>query len=489
MESPSKIPLQEHWWWRPYTVLAVTIFIALGVPFLHKHDGDWDVTYLLSARHLWNGQSIYHNGDGYIYPPFPALFALIFAYLPGILPKLAWYGVTVGCFVFLVKWSWKLAGGPELQATRDVGSEVRQRAGFSNNDERELLNDERGDTSSVHHSSFIIPASIESGSSEYRRPGVWLEHLAFILAVIPGATYAFNCISHSQSDLLIGFEMIAGCVAFTRGRSFLAAMLYGLAAAMKGPALIWFPYLIARRKPLAAGWMLVVFFGVNLAPNLIAPSSRHSLLLSDWAHDYLLPKKTANVYPDVWFSESNQSILGCVTRWTTTRWEWKGKTYQQRIPLDHPASPAAVKLITLSIYGLLGLTLATALGWWPRELDRSPGSIRPALEFSLVVILMLAFSPMAAKAQWGVLILPGFCLARLCIIRRDPILIVFFALGWVAWLASQNFVGKNAVFVGLWYGAVLINGLVWFVGCAVALSSLAPKGRLFTARAMPSPET
>jgi len=87
----------------------------------------------------------------------------------------------------------------------------------------------------------------------------------------------------------------------------------------------------------------------------------------------------------------------------------------------------------------------------------------------MVVILMLACSPMAAKAQWGVLMLPGFCLARLCITRRDPILIVCFVVGWLAWLASQNFLGKNAVFVGLWYGAVLLNALAWFAGCAYAI--------------------
>jgi hypothetical protein len=401
----------------PYALLAFIIFVILGVPFLHKHDGDWDVTYLLSAKHLWNGQSIYHNGDGYIYPPFPALFALLFAYLPGILPKLSWYAVTVASFIFLCRWSWQLAGGPPLQGRRSA------------------------------------------------KPA---EHFAFLIALIPGATYASNCISHSQTDILIGFAIIAGCVALLRGRSFLAATLYGFAAAMKGPALIWFPYLIARRRPLAAGWMLLVFIGVNLAPNLIRPSDRHSLLLSDWAHDYLLPKKTANVYPDVWFSESNQSILGSITRWATTRWEWRGKGYEQRIPLDHPASPATVKMLTLATYGILVVTLATALGWWPKKLDESPGSIRPALEFSMVVILMLACSPMAAKAQWGVLMLPGFCLARLCVNRKDPNLIFCFWIGWLAWVASQNFLGKNGVFVGLWYGAVLINALAWFAGCAYA---------------------
>jgi len=403
----------------PYAILAVVVFASLAIGFLHKRDGDWDVTYLLSARHLWLGQSIYHNGDGYIYPPFPALFALPFWLLPWILPKLAWYGVTVACFIFLCRWSWRLAGGPPLQGK-------------------------------------IFP-----------RP---IEHAAFFLGVIPGATYAFNCISHSQTDILIGFAIIAGCVALTRGRSLLAATLYGIAAAMKGPALIWFPYLIARRRPVAAVWMIAVFIGVNLAPNGVHPSTRHSLLLSDWVHDYLMPAKgTANVYPDVWFSESNQSLLGSVTRWTTTRWRWRDRTYEQRIPLNHPASADTRKIIMLSLYGMLLIVLATSLGWWPKNLERSPGSSRPGLEFSMVAILMLVCSPMAAKAQWGVLMLPGFCLARLCLKRRDPVLMFLFAAGWIAWIASQNFLSRNGVFVGLWYGAVLWNALLWFAGCAYGL--------------------
>jgi len=420
MQQTNRPPLFHRVLQYPYALLAIVVFISLSIGFLRKfHDGDWYKTYLPSAKHLWNGQSIYHTGDGYIYPPFPALFALPFACLPGILPHLMWYAVIVAGFIFMCRWSWRLAGGPTLQGR-------------------------------------IFP-----------RP---IEHVAFLLALIPGATYAFNCISHSQTDIVIGFAIIAGCVAMTRGKSLLAATLYGLAAAMKGPALIWFPYLIARRKPLAAVWMIAVFTGVNLAPNLI--DHRPTLLLVNWVHDYLAPAKSAkNVYPDVWYSESNQSLLGSITRWSTTRWEWRGNTYEQRIPLARPATPGKLKLILFGSYGMLLVILADALGWWPKPLDRSSGSIRPALEFGLVVSLMLICSPMAAKAQWGILMLPGFCLVRLCILRRDPVLTFCFVAGWLAWAASQNFLGKNGVFVGLWYGAVLWNALIWFAGCAFALLS------------------
>jgi hypothetical protein len=423
----------------PYALLAIVVFSILARSFLHKHDGDWDVTYLLSAGHLWHGQTIYHNGDGFIYPPFPSLFALPFWLLPFNLPKLVWYLVTVVCFVFMVRWSWKLAGGPPLQGRA--------------------------------------------------KPHPY-EEIAFIFALIPGATYASNCISHSQTDIVIGCAIIAGCVAFARGKSFLAATLYGLAAAMKGPALIWFPYLIARRKPLAAGWLLVVFAGANLLPNLV--SQQKSILFNDWAHDYLLPKKTtANVYPDVWFTESNQSLLGCVTRWTTTRWAWQkwdGNDYRQRIPLDHPLPESARKSVILGGYGLLLAVLATSLGWWPKALDRSATSIRPALEFSMVATLMLVCSPMAAKAQWGILMLPGFCLARLSITRRDPVTIFCFCAGLLAWLPSQNVLGKDRVFVGLWYGAVLWNALIWFGGCAHVLINQKPETRNPKEIPMPKPE-
>jgi hypothetical protein len=297
------------------------------------------------------------------------------------------------------------------------------------------------------------------------------EHLAFFLGLLPGATYAFNCISHCQTDILIGCAIIAGCVALTRGRSFLAATLYGFAAAMKGPALIWFAYLIWRRKPLAAIWMAVFFLSLNLAPNLVAPTKLPHLLLAEFAHDYLATKST-KVYPDVWFSESNQSLVGSLTRWTTTRWEWKGKTYVQRIPLEHPASPTELKMLTLGGYGILLIVLGTALGWWPRKSKVVDRFIRSPLEFSMVVTLMLVCSPMAAKAQWGVLMLPGFCLARLCVNGREPVVPALFAAGFLCWICSQNFVGNNGVFVGLWYGAVLANALFWFAGCAYVLITL-----------------
>jgi hypothetical protein len=433
-----------------YGLITLIIFICLGVGFLRKHDGDWDVTYLLSARHLWQGQSIYHNGDGYIYPPFPALFALPFAYLPGVLPKLTWYLVTVASLILMCRWSWRLAGGAEGYGRVGVA--------------------ESGSTPS----STASPPHSDTPTLS----SVILEHAAFLLALIPGATYAFNCISHSQTDIVIGFAIIAGCVALTRGKSLLAATLYGLAASMKGPALIWFAYLIARRKPVAGLWMLGVILAANLAPSLI--DHHRPLLLDEWVHDYLLPKKT-NVYPDVWSTESNQSLMGSITRWTTTRWEWVGKTYQQRIPLFKPLPPARLKAVILGCYACLLVMLANALGWWPKPLqlqfeisDLKSQVPRSALEFSMIATLMLVCSPMAAKAQWGILMLPAFCLARLWIIRRDKVILFCFITGWLAWLASQNFLGRNGVFVGLWYGAVLWNALIWFVGCAYALASESP---------------
>jgi hypothetical protein len=83
---------------------------------------------------------------------------------------------------------------------------------------------------------------------------------------------------------------------------------------------------------------------------------------------------------------------------------------------------------------------------------------------------------MAAKAQWGVLMLPGFCLARLCVTRREPIVIGLFAAGWCCWLMSQNLIGNNAVFVGLWYGAVLWNALLWLILSAGVLATVEGSG-------------
>jgi hypothetical protein len=217
----------------------------------------------------------------------------------------------------------------------------------------------------------------------------------------------------------------------------------------------------------AAVWLILVFLLLNLAPNLVSPHKLPRILLAEFARDYLAPK-TTKVYPDVWFSESNQSLLGSLTRWTTTRWEWTGKTYRQRIPLDHPASPAELKVLTLGGYGILFAVLGTAIGWRPRKLEASE-SMRPALEFGMVATLMLVCSPMAAKAQWGVLMLPGFCLARLCVNRRNPVVMILFSLGLICWLMSQNFLGNNGVFVGLWYGAVLWNAVIWFAASAYQL--------------------
>ena len=54
--------------------------------------------------------------------------------------------------------------------------------------------------------------------------------LVGLYLALGGASYAFNAVSHHQTDLVIGALLMGGCLALTRSRSWAAAVCFGLAS-------------------------------------------------------------------------------------------------------------------------------------------------------------------------------------------------------------------------------------------------------------------
>src|SRR5439155_5919371 len=96
------------------------------------------------------------------------------------------------------------------------------------------------------------------------------------------------------------------------------------------------------------------------------------------------------------------------------------------------------------------------------------GTERPneVLEYSLVCILMLLLSPQSSKPHFCTLLLPGFCLARLVIQHREPVLGVLLcaAIG-AGLLSNKDLVGGAIYEVAIWYGSVFWNTALLFIGC------------------------
>ena len=400
---------------RPFTLLAVLLLIGTAFPFLLRHESEWEDVYVRAANHLRAGETIYRAEEGYVYPPFMAVLALPFALLPQPAERFAWYLVNAACTLLLCRWAWQLAGGGRLE-----GGPVA-----------------RG------------------------------ERLACVLGLACGFRYVMDGLSHQQTDVVLGALLLGGCRALGRGRAGLAATCFGVAAGAKCTPLLWCGYLLWRRQWRAAGWLTVVAAGVNLLPDLVHGPPGGGLWLAEWFRRYLLPLTGADCLPGSWYSEIiyNQSLAGAVNRWFTTGWTWTASGFGVVSRPDIP-SPAALKAL---LYGVELTLLAGVALAFRRGRSRVPPA-GEALEYGVVLLLMLLCSPMSSKPHFCTVLLPAFCLARLAVGRRDRWLALVLAGAIVLGsLATKGLCGGDAAALALWFGNVMWMALFLLAGCAHAL--------------------
>jgi hypothetical protein len=413
-----------EWWdkiWfflrsRPFTLLGGLLLIVAAVPFCRRHDSEWEQVYVRAAANLWNGEQIYRLQDAYLYPPFMAFTALPFLPLSAWMSRLLWFAINTVCLLVMLRLSWQTAGGGCLKRAADLSGR---------------------------------------------------ERLAAILGGICGISYLQNCLAHQQTDIVLGAMLGGGCLLLTRGRTYLAATWFGLAAACKCTALLWIPYLLWRGRPFASVWVLLVAIVANLLPNIISTDPNGKLWLQTYTSDYLLPLTDSNRYVGSWGSDPiyNQSLAGLGHRWCTTVFSWSAKdgTVKQCSPLLTPDSLRVC--IYSSILFLLGIVLWVC-GRPFRALSKYDNDNLLPLECGMVLLLMLLLSPMSSKAHFGTVILPGFILARTALFTRaraiQAITIISVFLGL---LGNKDPLGEKLYTLTLWYGVVTWQTLVLLLGC------------------------
>jgi hypothetical protein len=456
------------WSWlrrRPYSATALAVLLPLAVGGLLRRDSEWDQVYVRAAHHLWRGEDIYRPEDGYLYPPFMAWAALPFRALPGSASRAAWLLLNVACAMALVRWGWRAAGGPQLEAAA------------------------------------ATPIA---------------EHSAAILGVLCGIPYIENCFAHQQTDVVLGALLVGGCLLLTRSRALAAATCFGLAAAIKCTPLLFAPYLAWRGRFRAAVWLVVVALGVNLLPDLVcrSPSGRPWLL--DYGGRYLLPLARPAHYVGTWGSDPmyNQSLAGAFHRWLLTTLTWTdGNCFASA-----RATPPAPFVLRGAAYGT-GLLLLAAAAWAAgrpgrraENLERTSergvqarsasdggglalagasglhgtgplvGVSRSALECGAVLLLMLLLSPMSSKAHFGIVVLPAMCLARSAVRTHSRLLGALLAVAVALGCASlKDPLGERLYSVSLWAGLVTWQTVLLLIGCLVILRRAASGAALAAA--------
>jgi hypothetical protein len=271
-----------------------------------------------------------------------------------------------------------------------------------------------------------------------------------------GVGYLQFSLAHLQTDVVIGALLGVGCLALRRSRSVAAATCFGLAAALKCTALLWAPYLVWRRRPLAALCVFVVALGVNLLPNLVSHSPSGRLWLDDYVTRFLRPLAATDHVVGTWNSDImyNQSLAGAAQRWLGGG-------------LTDPVNPAMLRAGVVGLEAVLCLLVLVVCRGPFRQLTHVSKSGIPleTAEYGIVLMLMLLLSPMSSKAHFGVLILPGFLLARSAFLTGSLLQwgSLLFAVT-LALLSNKDPLGEDLYTLTLWYGTATWQTLALLVG-------------------------
>jgi hypothetical protein len=408
----------------PFLIAGAVYLLVNGIDLLFARaaKSEWEQVFVYAANVLIHHGDLYGPGINqfqlnhpFTYPPFHALLAIPFTFLPQLASRLGWLIVQCGSLIVLWILSWKISGGRPLNR------------------------------------------------------GKWTitEAAICILGLLAGIRYIQGAFGHQQSDILIDALLVAGCLAWQYRRDFVAATAWAFAAAFKGPPLIMALYLAWRGRWLAAAWMVVLAVGLNLVPDLIDRAPQE-IWLMQWYTRIVKPTTTqiGAWYVDVTI---NQSIAGAAHRFFTTGWRISDHqfilTFNKKIVSDE-----TLKLMVYAVDAALLWASAWAMG---RPFRRPGDSQSAGLECALVFILMLLLSPMSHKTHFGILILPGFFVARAAIEKRDKTAAVCLVICTISIGLLDHFYAPFGDLFA-WFGNITIGAAALGTACLFLLMR-APK--------------
>jgi hypothetical protein len=399
-----------------YRALLAGLVALLAFPVFTRATGDWETVYLAAAKNLRAGTDLLDGNTGYVYPPFGALVAVPFTFLPRGAGLVAWVLLNVVAIGVMLVAAWRLTGGRGLPG----------------------------------------------------RPGTGpVDHAAFWLGGLCAIGFLLDAAANWQTDLIIGAFLIGGGALLANGRGLAAGIAFGVAAAFKCTPLLFAPYLVWKRRFAAAAAVVAVAVGLNLLPDLIYPPIDGQPRLVAWKDRFLAPMADKERDPGLWASAVgyNHSLAGVNLRWFAfDRIEVNRQSVA--VPRADRVSAADLRALNFALAGLLGLVALVAL--WRRSAEVAPGPIFAA-ELGVVFALMLLLSPMSSKPHFGILLLPQLALVRAGFAHRDRVLLALAALVGVAGLCTgKDITGRTAYEFLLWNGLVFWITVALFLGCCHA---------------------
>ncbi len=428
-----------------YTTASFVTLTIMGIFAVAKHSSEWNEVYYGAAKSLLRGGDMYRDFVGYVYPPFSAWVMIPFTVFPAKLARAIWYLTCALFLVYVVKSSWRAAGGGPLE-----------------------------------------PAAGRPAASPR-------EQVAFLIGQACVLQLALNAVTHLQPDLLIAALVMVGCVAIIRGRFWTAATWLGLAGAFKVTPLLFAPYLLWRGRWAAAGWLVLLAASVNFLPDTVHAPPDGGYWLTQWSRRILRPMTRADYVPGRWANKvnNNQSVGGAVNRWMATTWQ-RGRDEIMTVQRPDADSPGMMRgafvLVSIAILFPVGLAMWRRRGERKAEVSdlrptgREPadgGALSPpgavAIECGIVLLLMLLFSPNSSRSHFCIMFLPAFCVARLAVRPGASVLLrTLLALAVISSTLSIHLRLPSSMLVEqvlLWIGVVMFAALFLLFASTGALIS------------------
>jgi hypothetical protein len=223
------------------------------------------------------------------------------------------------------------------------------------------------------------------------------------------------------------------------------------------------PYLAWRGRWLAAAWMIFLAVAVNLVPDVIDRAPQ-GIWLTQW---YTRIVKPTSSEIGAWYVDVviNQSIAGTAHRYFTTGLEFaNGKLNvtlgEERLP------PRVQKDLVYAIDAGLLAAVAWAIGM---PFRRPEDSQRLMLECATIIVLMLLLSPMSHLTHFGILMFPGFIVARMAVEKRNPVAIGVMVFVLISIGLLDHFPYPPIGVLAGWLGNVTWGAVVLGIGCFYAL--------------------
>lgn len=304
-----------------------------------------------------------------------------------------------------------------------------------------------------------ILLSVRLATGEWRR-----QHL--LLYVVPSlivAVYVWSNFHLGQPSVLLLALILGAFAALQEKWNVLAGALIALAAAIKAFPFVLIAYLLYRRSWTAAASLLVTLALLLLVlptPFRGFPQARADL--QRWTEGMLLKydDKGLAQRPGRSNSWKNQSIFGLANR--MLRHIDADEQYNAHTPRYANLADLSFTTVNRIIVGsalFLGFAYAAVL---PRRRERSRET--DALEFALLVLLMLLLTPLAFGYLFACLLFPFAVLSRRLLEQPSPFLLMSGLLA-VSLLALSIPLQKTAQT----YGSTFFAALVLFMALALEL--------------------